>query len=126
LLTLAGLAGRAGDAAGLLSHGQQQWLELALVLAAAPKLILLDEPAAGMTSAEKAHTARLIRTMRAESGLAALVIEHDMAFVETLDCPVSVMLAGRIIAAGSFDEVRADPLVRQAYLGAGPRERAHA
>lgn len=103
--------------AGTLSHGQKQWLELAMVLATDPRLILLDEPAAGMTRAEKTETVRLIETIRRETRVTALVIEHDMDFVEALASPVSVMMMGRIVASGSFDEVRADRQVREAYLG---------
>jgi ABC-type branched-subunit amino acid transport system ATPase component len=103
--------------AGTLSHGQKQWLELALVLAAGPRLILLDEPSAGMTREEKAETVRLIHSIRAETAISALVIEHDMDFVEALECPVVVMMLGRMVASGTFNEVRADPVVREAYLG---------
>jgi ABC-type uncharacterized transport system ATPase subunit len=117
LLETVRLDRQADRVAGTLSHGQTQWLELALVLATDPRLILLDEPAAGMTRAEKAETVRLIETIRRDTRVAALVIEHDMDFVEALACPVSVMMMGRIVASGSFDEVRGDPQVREAYLG---------
>jgi ABC-type uncharacterized transport system ATPase subunit len=100
-----------------LSHGQKQWLELALVLATGPRLVLLDEPSAGMTRAEKTETVHLIETIRRETSVTVLVIEHDMDFVEALACPVSVMMMGRIVASGSFDEIRRDPVVREAYLG---------
>jgi ABC-type uncharacterized transport system ATPase subunit len=103
--------------AGRLAHGQKQWLELAMVLATEPLLILLDEPAAGMTRAEKAETVRLLDGIRRETRISALVIEHDMDFVAALDCPVSVMMMGRIVASGSFAEVRENPKVREAYLG---------
>lgn len=103
--------------AGNLSHGQKQWLELAMVLATGPLLILLDEPAAGMTRAEKSETVRLLEVIRRETKVSALVIEHDMGFVETLGCPVSVMMMGRIVASGSFAEMRSNRQVREAYLG---------
>ena len=119
LLERVGLAGHERKDAGLLSHGQKQWLELALVLAASPKLVLLDEPAAGMTKAERAETVKLLHRLRGETGLSIMLIEHDMDFVAALDCPVSVMMLGRIVAEGSFSEVRRDPAVREAYLGAG-------
>lgn len=110
--------GQYGDKiAGTLSHGQKQWLELALVLATDPRLILLDEPSAGMTRAEKAETVRLIETVRRDMSVALLVIEHDMDFVEALSCPISVMMMGRIVASGTFDEIRHDKVVREAYLG---------
>ncbi len=117
LLATVRLDGRRDQRAGTLSHGQKQWLELAMVLATEPRLILLDEPAAGMTRAEKGETVRLIDIIRRETAVAALVIEHDMDFVEALACSVSVMMTGRIVASGSFDEVRGDKLVREAYLG---------
>jgi ABC-type branched-subunit amino acid transport system ATPase component len=112
-----GLGAHLDEPAGTLSHGQKQWLELALVLATSPRLVLLDEPAAGMTRAEKAETVALIDGLRDEGRVAILLIEHDMTFVEALDCPVSVMVMGRIVASGSFAEVRAEKSVRDAYLG---------
>lgn len=117
LLDTVRLGGHQRQIAGTLSHGQKQWLELAMVLATNPLLILLDEPAAGMTRSEKTETVRLIHDIRRQSGVAALVIEHDMAFVEALDCPVSVMMMGRMVASGSFAEMRDNPQVRDAYLG---------
>jgi len=119
LLRRVGLEDQAGLAAAHLSHGQKQWLELAMVLAAAPRLILLDEPAAGMTRAERAQTVELLQRLRAETRLSIMLIEHDMDFVAALDCPVAVMMMGRIVAEGHFAEVRRDPAVRDAYLGAG-------
>jgi ABC-type branched-subunit amino acid transport system ATPase component len=112
------------DTAGTLSHGQKQWLELALVLAGGPRLMLLDEPAAGMTRAEKQETIRLIRSVHEESGISALVIEHDMDFVEALECEVMVMMLGRVVASGSYAAMRDNPMVREAYLGNGHREGA--
>ena len=88
-----------------------------MVLATDPRLILLDEPSAGMTRAEKTETVRLIGTIRQEMSVTVLVIEHDMDFVEALACPVAVMMMGRMVASGSFDEIRRDKLVREAYLG---------
>ena len=103
--------------AGNLSHGQKQWLELVMVLATDPLLVLLDEPAAGMTRAEKSETVRLLDVIRRETKVSALVIEHDMGFVEALGCPVSVMMMVRIVASGSFAEMRNNRQVREAYLG---------
>lgn len=117
LLDMVRLAGHKRQIAGTLSHGQKQWLELAMVLATDPLLILLDEPAAGMTRSEKTETVRLIQDIRAQSQVGVLLIEHDMAFVEALDCPVSVMMMGRMVASGTFAEVREDRQVRDAYLG---------
>jgi ABC-type uncharacterized transport system ATPase subunit len=117
LLDLAGLQHRAGDDAGTLSHGEKQWLELAMVLATAPRLVLLDEPAAGMTRAEKTRTVAMLAEMRRRTRAALVVIEHDMGFVEALACPVSVMMAGRIVAEGSLADVRRVPTVIDGYLG---------
>ena len=117
LLSMVRLERQRHERAGNLSHGQKQWLELAMVLATSPLLILLDEPAAGMTKVEKAETARLLGEIRRDTKVSALVIEHDMDFVEALDCPVSVMMMGRMVALGSYAEVRENPQVREAYLG---------
>lgn len=117
LLETVGLGDVRHAPAGTLPHGRKQWLELAMVLATGPRLVLLDEPAAGMTRAERMRTVDLIARLRQESDVALLVIEHDMSFVEALACPVSAMVLGRIVASGRFDEVRADAAVRAAYLG---------
>jgi urea transport system ATP-binding protein len=124
LFRAVGLDFRTSRPAGTLSHGQKQWLELAMVLATGPRLVLLDEPAAGMTRPEKGETLRLLARLREETGVGVLLIEHDMDFVEALDCPVSVMVLGRIVAVGSFEEVRLNPLVREAYLGSRQPARA--
>jgi ABC-type uncharacterized transport system ATPase subunit len=117
LLTTARLSAHRTTLAGTLSHGQKQWLELALVLAATPRLVLLDEPTAGMTRAEKAETVRLVASVRRDAKLAVLIIEHDMEVVEALNCPVSVMITGRIVASGDFMGVRNNPTIRTAYFG---------
>ena len=117
LLRLVDLEAAADTVAGELAHGAKQWLELAMVVAAGPRLLLLDEPTAGMTRPESEATVRLIRRLRDETGTAAIVIEHDMAVVETLSAPVAVMIAGRIVAHGDYAAVRADPAVRAAYFG---------
>jgi ABC-type uncharacterized transport system ATPase subunit len=111
------LQGRADTLAGSLSHGQRQWLEIGLLLAQAPRLMLLDEPTAGMTAAETLSTAALVRNLADAHGTAVVVVEHDMRFVQALDARVVVMLAGRIVADGPFDVVRRLPAVRDAYLG---------
>jgi len=111
------LADRRQVEAGQLSHGQKQWLEIGMVLATRPRLVLLDEPTAGMTRGETLATVELIKSLHREHGLALIVIEHDMHFVETLDCRVAVMMAGRLIADGAFADVRGLEAVRQAYLG---------
>jgi ABC-type branched-subunit amino acid transport system ATPase component len=118
LLDLVRLSHRRGVLASELPHGERQWLEIAMVVAAGPRLMLLDEPTTGMTAAETRATVALARDLHAETGVAAIVIEHDMAFVAELAAPCAFMLRGRIAIEGSFEEVRAAPLVRDAYLGA--------
>ncbi|MFO1300055.1 MAG: ATP-binding cassette domain-containing protein [Burkholderiaceae bacterium] len=107
----------ADEMAGTLSHGRKQWLEIGMLLAQAPRLMLLDEPTAGMTGAETMATVDLVRRVSRRSGTACVVVEHDMRFVEALDARVLVMLAGRLVADGRFAEVRRLPAVREAYLG---------
>ena len=121
LLALARLADKADLPAGELSHGEKQWLEIALLLASRPRLMLLDEPTAGMTIGETEATAELILRIREETRTAIVVIEHDMAFVRRLGCPVAVMLQGKILRRGAYAEISADPLVREAYLGGQAR-----
>ena len=101
------LAEHAAEPAGVLAHGQQ-WLEIAMLLAGEARLLLLDEPTAGMTVAETARTADLIREIHAATGVAVLLIEHDMSFVERLDCPVVVSDARRR-CEGSHQEIQRDP-----------------
>ena len=121
----ADLAGRVhlGDkrhhAAAALSHGQRQWLEIGMVLAARPRLMLLDEPTAGMTGPETAATVDLIRGMAGTGGVTILVIEHDTGFLERLNCQVTVMAKGRILRSGGYAEIHADAEVRALYFGAG-------
>lgn len=101
--------------AGELAHGQKQWLEIGMALATAPKLLLLDEPTAGMTPEETANTARLIRGLGGD--LAVLAIEHDIQFVRDLASRTIAMHHGKVIAEGAFESVAADQFVREVYLG---------
>jgi urea transport system ATP-binding protein len=103
--------------AGALAHGQKQWLELAMLVATGAHVLLLDEPTAGMSAAETAATAELIRDIQRRHGAAIVVIEHDMNFVRQLGCPVIVMIRGAVRLEGSYEEVQAHPDVRRAYLG---------
>jgi ABC-type branched-subunit amino acid transport system ATPase component len=118
LLKRIGLEKEAHLHAGTLAHGKKQWLEIALTLAAKPKLLLLDEPVAGMTQRERQETATLLRALNMEDGIGIMLIEHDMRFVESLDAKVLVMEMGSVIAAGSYAEVQRNARVREAYLGA--------
>ncbi|PQO23365.1 urea ABC transporter ATP-binding protein UrtD [Rhodobacteraceae bacterium WD3A24] len=110
-----GLSNRLADRAGALSHGQKQWLEIGMLLAQDPRLLLVDEPAAGMTPSERAHTTDLLR--RAARTRAVVVIEHDMEFVRRLDCRVSVLHEGSVLAEGTIDHVTRNQQVIDVYLG---------
>ncbi|HVY99919.1 MAG TPA: urea ABC transporter ATP-binding protein UrtD [Dongiaceae bacterium] len=100
---------------GELSHGQKQWLEIGMLLAQEPDLLLVDEPVAGMTDAETAETADLLR--RINETRSVVVVEHDMTFVRALDVKVTVLHEGSVLAEGSLDHVSADPRVVEVYLG---------
>jgi urea ABC transporter ATP-binding protein UrtD len=102
--------------AGTLDHGRKQWLEMGMVLANGPRLMLLDEPTAGMTNEETKQTANLIESMNA-SGLSIIVIEHDMDFIRDLDSRVTVLQSGSVLAQGDIDEVEADERVQEVYIG---------
>ena len=109
------LSARAGERAGALSHGQKQWLEIAMLLAQDPKLLLVDEPVAGMTDAETAETARLLREIAEDHSV--VVVEHDMGFVRELGVKVTCLHEGSVLAEGTIDAVSADPRVIEVYLG---------
>ena len=104
-----------GRMAGSLSHGQKQWLEIGMLLAQEPKLLLVDEPVAGMTDAETRQTAELLKQINRERTV--VVVEHDMTFVRDLDVKVTVLHEGAVIAEGSIDQVSADERVIEVYLG---------
>lgn len=101
--------------AGSLSHGQKQWLEIGMLLAQEPKLLLVDEPAAGMTDAETEATAELLKEIAKEKSV--VVVEHDMAFVRALGVKVSVLHEGSVLSEGTIDHVSEDPRVIEVYLG---------
>jgi len=115
VLAMIGLQAKSRLLAAHLSHGEKQWLEIGMVVAADPDLLLLDEPAAGMTHREAEETARLIRSLAGKH--ACVVIDHDMDFVAQLAAPVSVLHMGRLIAHGSIEQVRNDQNVVDVYLG---------
>jgi len=110
-----GLTDELTRTAGELSHGQKQWLEIGMLLAQEPRLLLVDEPAAGMTPAEREHTTDLLK--RAAETRAVVVVEHDMEFVRRLNCKVTVLHEGSVLAEGSLDHVTANQDVIDVYLG---------
>ena len=116
LLAQVGLETRSSVPAGALAHGEQRQLEVALALATRPRLLLLDEPMAGMGHDESARMVELIERMR--GGLTIVLIEHDMDAVFRLADRISVLVYGRLLATGTADSIRADAAVRRAYLGA--------
>ena len=101
--------------AGLLSHGQKQWLEIGMLLMQEPKLLLLDEPVAGMSDDETERTAELFLTLAGSHSL--VVVEHDMSFIERIASKVTVLHEGSVLAEGTLDTVQNDPRVIEVYLG---------
>ena len=110
-----GLADHLAVRAGALSHGQKQWLEIGMLIMQNPVLLLVDEPAAGMTHQEMDRTIELLRALAGTHAI--VVVEHDMDFVRALEAPVTVLHQGSVLAEGSMAEVQADPRVREVYLG---------
>ncbi|MEL6643292.1 MAG: urea ABC transporter ATP-binding protein UrtD [Pseudomonadota bacterium] len=110
-----GLGAALARKAGVLSHGQKQWLEIGMLLAQDPQLLLVDEPAAGMTPSEREHTTDLLKD--AAKTRAVVVVEHDMEFVRRLGCKVTVLHEGSVLAEGSIDHVTRDDRVIEVYLG---------
>jgi urea transport system ATP-binding protein len=114
ILEQIGLAGKSEMNAAALSHGERQWLEIGMVIAQEPKLLILDEPTAGMTVAETAKTGEMIRALKERHTI--IVVEHDMAFVRQVAENVTVLHQGEIIKEGLFSEVEKDPEVIRVYL----------
>ncbi|MEM6710425.1 MAG: urea ABC transporter ATP-binding protein UrtD [Pseudomonadota bacterium] len=110
-----GLKDHRTQKAGDLAHGQKQWLEIGLLLAQQPRLLLIDEPVAGMTQAEVDRTAELLTTLAGDRTV--VVVEHDMAFIRTIARTVTVLHEGRVLAEGSMTAVQNNPAVRRVYLG---------
>ena len=110
-----GLAGRERSIAGSLSHGQKQWLEIGMLLIQDQRLLLLDEPVAGMTDRETEATAALVLSLAGSRTV--IVVEHDMEFVRSLDTRVTVLHEGSVLADGSIDFVQSQPAVVEVYLG---------
>jgi urea transport system ATP-binding protein len=109
------LAGSVNRPAGTLSHGQKQWLEIGMLLMQDPKLLLLDEPVAGMTDEETARTAELFLSLKGQHSL--MVVEHDMGFIKTISEKVTVLHEGSVLAEGTLEQVQGDERVIEVYLG---------
>jgi len=109
------LADSVNRQAGNLSHGQKQWLEIGMLLMQDPKLLLLDEPVAGMTDEETARTAELFLSLKGHHSL--MVVEHDMSFIKTISEKVTVLHEGSVLAEGTLEQVQADERVIEVYLG---------
>jgi urea transport system ATP-binding protein len=119
LLKLIRLDAKSDWKAGLLAHGEKQWLEIGMLLAQDPQVLLVDEPAAGMTDEETHRTGELLISLAGRHSI--IVIEHDMTFVRQIarDNPVTVLHQGHVLCEGKFEEVQANPKVREVYLGRG-------
>jgi len=119
LLTLVRLDGKRDWKAGMLAHGEKQWLEIGMLLAQDPKILLVDEPAAGMTDEETHRTGELLISLSGKHSI--VVIEHDMTFVKQIarDGQVTVLHQGSVLCEGKFDDVQSNPKVREVYLGRG-------
>lgn len=110
------LTDKAGELAGELSHGEQQWLEIGMAVSTEPRLLLLDEPTAGMTSEETARTGEMIQELN-RKGMSILAVEHDMEFVRQIAHKVTVLNFGEIFAEGTINEIEANEEVARIYLG---------
>ncbi|TDT37024.1 urea transport system ATP-binding protein [Halospina denitrificans] len=117
VLEMTGLQELRWRTAGVLSHGQKQWLEIGMLLMQRPRLLLVDEPVAGMTEQEMERTAELLTSLAGKQSV--VVVEHDMGFVRSLARTVTVLHQGSVLAEGSMDEVSKDPKVVEVYLGEG-------
>ncbi|GHC30269.1 urea ABC transporter ATP-binding protein UrtD [Aidingimonas halophila] len=115
VLTMIQLADQQAQPAGILSHGQKQWLEIGMLLMQRPRLLLVDEPVAGMTEQEMERTAELLTSLAGKQSV--VVVEHDMGFVRSIARTVTVLHQGSVLAEGSMDQVQSDPRVIEVYLG---------
>ena len=115
VLNLVGLDKKSKERAKSLSHGEKQWLEIAMLLVEEPKLLLLDEPVAGMSGEEREQTGNLLRRIGGERTV--VVVEHDMEFMRSFATSVTVLARGQVLAEGTVEEVQANPKVQEVYLG---------
>lgn len=118
VLTTIGLAELRNRPAGVLSHGQKQWLEIGMLLVSDPRLMLIDEPVAGMTAQETEKTAELLTSLAGERTV--VVVEHDMEFVRSIARTVTVLHQGSVLAEGTMDQIQNNPAVVEVYLGEEP------
>jgi len=116
-LDMIGLLTQAGNRAGNLSHGHQQWLEIGMAIASQPRILLLDEPTAGMTPEETQQTAQIVLRLNRQKGMTVIIVEHDMAFVSALDAPILVLNQGSIFFEGTLRQVRTHQGVKEIYFG---------
>ena len=116
IVEMIGLGDRLGDKAGYLSHGETQWLEIGMVLTQNPRLLLMDEPTAGMTEQETHKTSEIFKRLKGAHTL--VVVEHDMTFVREIAEIISVLHLGKLLAEGPMHQIENDPKVREVYLGA--------
>jgi urea transport system ATP-binding protein len=123
LIKLIRLDGKRAWKAGQLAHGEKQWLEIGMLLAQEPKILLVDEPAAGMTDEETHRTGELLVSLAGKHSI--IVIEHDMTFVKQIarNGQVTVLHQGSVLCEGKFDDVQANPKVREVYLGRGKAQK---
>src|SRR5437879_1561454 len=122
-LETVGLSAKAASLAGALSHGEKQWLEIGMVIAQDPELLLVDEPVAGMTDEETMRTGELLQSIATDRSV--LVIEHDMEFVRQIARKVTVLHQGTVLCEGAVDQVQSDPRVLEVYLGHRKETHAH-
>jgi urea transport system ATP-binding protein len=122
-LETVGLAAKGSWPAGMLSHGEKQWLEIGMVIAQDPELLLVDEPVAGMTDEETMRTGELLQSIAVDRSV--LVIEHDMEFVRQIARKVTVLHQGTVLCEGPVDQVQSDPRVLEVYLGQRKETHAH-
>ena len=115
MLEVTGLTAKSTALAGVLSHGEKQWLEIGMLLMQQPQLLLVDEPVAGMTPQETDRTAELLLSLAGKHTV--VVVEHDMDFVRSIAKQVTVLHEGRVLAEGSMDQVQNDQRVVEVYLG---------